>query len=276
MEKSKDKKEILIDNKVFTKDEILSLARLFIRCSDVILARSREITRKELIAEGWDESRINEKDDKGYSKLEFTAADNVHYSLTFDDLSDVNDILENKKITEFNFLFWERALKSRFSVTIKQTDADSVSVPGYAEVEGEDRIWAEETLKIVDEFLSSCKNQTNQLKKYALIIIPLTILILNLFLNNVIELISSRMHFLHKLVMTSITSDWLFVGIVITLFTALPVISVYRRLIKLWPRVEIRTGKNYEKIDNERRNKILIIVSIVIIPALISCLMRVL
>ena len=276
MDKIKEKREILIDNKVFTKDDIISLTKLFIKRSDEILVASREIARKELISDGWDESRIKESDtDKGYSKLELSSDDNIHYSFTFNDLADLNDILASKRIIELNFQFWERSLNSRFTVIIKQSDASSSSGSSYVEIKGDDLIWVDQTQKITEDFFAACRNQSNLLRKYSLIIIPLTVLIFNLFLNNIIELISSRMHLFHKWVMTSLTNDWIFVIIVLTLFTALPVVFIYNRIVKLWPRIELQTGKEYQKIESRKRNKLLIIVSIIFIPAVISFLLRI-
>ena len=276
MEKSREKREILIDNKVFTKDDIISLTKLFIKSSDEILARSMEISRKELIQERGDESRILESDiNKGYSKLEFTSADNNHYSFTFNDISELIDILDSKRIIEINFHFWEPALKSRFTFIIKQKNASHSSGSCYAEIEGEDKNWADETLKTAEHFFAACRNQSNLLRKSWFIIIPVTILIVNLFLNNVIELISSTMHLFHKWVMTSLTSDWVFVIIVLSLFTAFPVIYLYNRLVRLWPRVELQTGKDYRKIESGKRYKLLIIASVIIIPLVISYLLRI-
>ena len=276
MDKIKEKREILIDNKVFTKDDIISLTKLFIKRSDEILVASREIARKELISDGWDESRIKESDtDKGYSKLELSSDDNIHYSFTFNELADLNDILASKRIIELNFQFWERSLNSRFTVIIKQSDASSSSGSSYAEIKGDDLKWVDQTQKVTEDFFASCRNQSNLLRKYSLIIIPITVLIFNLFLNNIIELISSRMHLFHKWVMTSLTNDWIFVIIVLTLFTALPVVFIYNRIVKLWPRIELQTGKEYQKIESRKRNKLLIIVSIIFIPAVISFLLRI-
>jgi hypothetical protein len=276
MDKIKEKRDILIDNKVFTKDDIISLTKIFIKSSDEILVVSKEIARKELIHDGWDESRIKESDtDKGYSQLELSSDDNIHYSFTINDLADMNDILASKRIIELNFQFWERALNSRFTVIIKQTDARSSSGSSYAEIKGDDLIWVDQTQRVTEDFFATCRNQSNFLRKYSFIIIPLTVLIFNLFLNNVIELVSSRMHLFHKWVMTSLTSDWGFVIIVLTLFTALPVVFIYNRIVKLWPRIELQTGNDYQKIGSRKRNKLLIVVSIIIIPAVISFLLRI-
>jgi hypothetical protein len=276
MEMVKDKREILIDNKVFTKDDIISLAKLFIKCSDEILARSKAITRVELIQERGDESRIKESDlNKGYSKLEFTSSDNNHYSFTSNDLSDIIDIQDSKRIVEINFQFWETVLKSRFTIIIKQTDAKTRPGSSYAGIESEDSIWADTTMKSAEDFFAACRIQSNLLRKFSFILLPAIILIVNLFLKNLIELIGSRMHLFHKWVMTSLTSDWVFVIIVLTLFTAFPVIFFYQRLINLWPRVELQTGKDYLKIESGRRNKLLIIASLIIIPAVISFLLRI-
>ena len=275
MEKVNEKREFSIDYKIFNKDDLISLTKLFTKHSDEILYKSKEIRRIDLIHKELKESNIKESDlDTSYSKLEFTSADNIHYSMTFDDVSDLDNILTNNKIIEINLEFRERVFDSRFIIRIKHTYSKSSSGSSYVEVGGKDKMWVNETLRIVEDFILACKDQSKFLRKYGILIIPLTILISNLFLNNIIELIITRLHMFSKLVMTSITKDWLFVIIILTLFTALPVIFVYYRVLKLWPAVEIQTGKDFQQIENQKRNKLWIIASIIIIPAIISFLFR--
>ena len=56
-----EKKEFSIDNKIFTKNDIISLVQLFVKLSNEILDKSKKIKHKELIQEGWLETNISEK-----------------------------------------------------------------------------------------------------------------------------------------------------------------------------------------------------------------------
>lgn len=47
MEKAKEKREFPIDNKIFTKENILLLIKLFVKLSNEILDKSKEIRHKE-------------------------------------------------------------------------------------------------------------------------------------------------------------------------------------------------------------------------------------
>lgn len=55
MEIIKEIRELLIDNKIFTKNDILALINLFIKLSNDILEKSKEIKRNDLIHEGCNE-----------------------------------------------------------------------------------------------------------------------------------------------------------------------------------------------------------------------------
>ena len=61
MEHTKAKKEFLIDYKIFTKDNTISLIKIFINTSIEILEKSKDNYRKELIEKGYEESVIRKK-----------------------------------------------------------------------------------------------------------------------------------------------------------------------------------------------------------------------
>jgi hypothetical protein len=65
-------------------------------------------------------------------------------------------------------------------------------------------------------------------------------------------------------------------AIVSTLITATPAVYISGWLKKLFPGIDIQTGKDFQQIKNERRRKCWIIISIIIIPTIISFLLRLL
>jgi len=275
MENIKGKRELLIDNKIITKDDAISLIKTFIKCSEEILDKSKDNYRKELIEKGYEESGIRKRDiDRGYSKLEFTDSNHSKYTTRFEEITETTEILSNRKIIEINLFFSEQAFNSRFKINIKHSA--SHSAPGYAIAEGEDIEWVNGTIKIVRDFFSSCRSQSTFIKDNKLSIIPATVLILNFFLNNSIGLIALKMHLFQRFAMMSLSKDWMFFTIILSLITLSPAFLIYQSLLKIWPRIEIQTGKDFREIQREKRNKVLLLTSIIMVPIVISFLLRLL
>lgn len=265
-----EKKELLIDNKVFTKDDLISLINLLIKNSEVILDKSKEVRRQDFIQKEWKEAYIKEDDiDTSHSRLEFTSSDHQKYTGTFEEYSELNDILDKKIITEINLYFTEQVLTSSVLIRIKNSDVS----PVYVKVEGQDSKWVIDTVKTFKDFFSHCRDQSALVKKSGILIVLLTIVVFNFFLNNTLELIAQMLHLFSKYAIESLTSDWRFFIIILSAITFSPAMLVYKKLRILWPGVEIQTGKNYRLIERNKRNKLLLISSIIIVPAIISYLL---
>jgi hypothetical protein len=277
MEKAKEKREFSIDNKIFTKGDILLLVKLFGKLSNEILGKSKEIKYKGLIQQGWKASDIKEKDiDTSYSNLIFTSYDNSTFSCALEDISEDNEILENKKIAEINFYFSERTLNSQFLIRIKQTDSDSHSTSSYVTVEGLDHTWVTATTGLIEDFLSNCKSQSEFFSKFQIPIMVITIFMLAFFMFNLVELfIKTNLSF--PRMAHNMFSKYLISFVIVSfLIAAAPAFFIKERLIKLFPRIEIQTAKNFHQIKKEKRKNLLIIASIILIPTIISYLLRLL
>jgi len=273
----KEKKEFSIDNKIFTRDDILSLIKLFGKLSFEILDKSKEIRYKDLIHEGWKELNIKERDiDTSYSKLVFTFYDNSTYSGTLEDILKDYDILDDKKIVEIDFHFFEHGLNSQFLIRIKQTDTDSFSSSSYVSVEGEDRNWVTETTRLVKNFLSDCKNQSGFVNKFQIPIMVVTVIILVFFMFNLTELFIKTNLSFPKIIVNTFSKHLISFIIISSLIGAAPAFFIKEQLKQLFPRIEIQTGKNLYQIKKEKKKKILIITSEILIPAIISFLLRLL
>jgi hypothetical protein len=264
------KKELLIDNKIISKDDIVALIKLLVKHSGVILEKSKDVRRKDLIQKELKEAFINEIDvDTSHSRVEFTSSDHVKYTGTFEESTELNDILDKKIITEINLYFTEQVLTSSVLIRIKNSDIS----PVYTKVESQDSNWVNETVKSLEDFFSHCRSQSVIVKKSGALIVFLTVVILNFFLNNTMEIIAQMMHLFSKYAIVSLTSDWRFFVIILSFITVSPAILIYKRLRKLWPGIEIQTGKDFRLIEKDKRRKLLIIVSILILPAIISYLL---
>jgi hypothetical protein len=277
MEKIKEKREFSIDYKIFAKDDILLLIKLFGKLSNEILDKSKEIRYKYLIQEGWKESSVKDKDaDTSYSKLVFTSYDNSIFTATLDDILKGDYILDNKKIVEINFHFFEQVLDSQFLIRIKHTESDSYSSSSYVLVEGEDKIWVNETARLAEEFFSDCKSQSRFVSKFQIQIMVITIFLLVFSLYNLAELFIRTNLSFPRMIGNLFSKHLISFIIFSSLITAAPAFYIKERLKKLFPRIEIQTIRDFHQINKEKREKTLKIASIILIPAIISLLLRLL
>lgn len=268
----KDKRELLIDNKIFTKNDLISLIELFIRQSNAILDKSKEIKRQDLIQEGWKEPNIREGYiNTSHSDLEFTSFDSSKFTFTFEEIFEAVDILDNKKIVEINFYFSENVLDSKFILKLRYSDAYSGT--SYALIEGQDKNWVNETTGFTENFLKTCRNQAALVNKYKILIIVVTILMLNVFLYNLIDFFIRTKVMFPKIVGNLFNESLIYVIMILSLIAITPAVLIYKRLKKLFPGIEIQTGKDFAYAEKEKRNKLLLMASLVIIPTLISFLL---
>jgi hypothetical protein len=273
MNKKREIRKISIDNKIFTKDNIISLIKLFIKRSNEILNKSKEAKREELIKKGWKESNFDEGGfECSSSCLEFTYSDRSTYTSSLDQNLDEDVIFSNKKIVEIDLNFSEHESDSRFRVRIKNSDSSS----SYVSVEGQDSTWVNDTITCAGDFLSSCRNQSSFVRKYHISIIALTILTLVFFLLNLIELFIRFKLIFPKIVDSWFSKDLIYFIIILTLISATPAVYIYGWLNKLFPGIEIQIGKDFQHAEKWKRFKFWLIVSSVIIPTVISFLLRLL
>lgn len=269
----KEKREILIDNKIFTKNDILLLINLFIKLSNDILDKSREIKRNDLIHEGCNEQNIKERYiDTSQSSLEFTYSDNSIYNGKIEEFIDSDTIPATKKIVEIDLYFKENIFDSRFIIKIRHSHPYLTS--SYVIVEGEDRTWVNGTIGFIEEFLSTCRNQSSFVKKLRILIIASADLILMLFLINLIKLFIKTKVIFPKIVGNIFTDELIFFIVLLSLISVTPAIFIYERLKKLYPGIEIQTSKDFNLAEKEKRFKLWIIISLIIIPTIISFLLR--
>jgi hypothetical protein len=275
MGKLAEKREFLIDNKIFTREDVISLIRLFIKGSYDILDKSKETKRKVLIQKGWNESDIKDSDvNMSHSRLEFTFHDKSKYSGTTEDVTEIINILSNKETVEINLYFFELVSDSSFIIRIIHSDSDEY--PSYAIVEGQDSDWVIRTFKTIEVYFSKCRNQSRFIKKCSFIIIPVTILTLNFFLINMLVYIIRKMHLLPKFVINAMAGDWIFFLVVLSFITLLPALLIFDRARKLWPGIEIQTSGDFQEIEEEKHNKLWMMIAFIIIPTIISFLLRIL
>lgn len=269
----KEKKELIIRNKIFTKNDLLSLIRLFIKLSNDILDKSKEIKRNNLIHAGCTEQNIRERYiDASQSSLEIAYSDNSIYNSTIEEFKETDVISEGKKIVEVDLYFKENVFNTRFVLKIRHSHPFSTS--SYLTVEGEDGTWVTGTIEMMEEFLSTCRNQSLIIKKLKILIISSTDLILIVFLINLIKLFIRTKVIFPKIVGNIFTSELFYFIVLLALISVTPAIFIYQRLIKLYPAVEIQTLKEFGQSEKEKRFKLWVIISLIIIPTILSFMFR--
>jgi hypothetical protein len=263
------KREVRIEYKIFTKDDVISLIKLFIKLSNEILDRSKEIKQTELIQEGWMETNISEKYiNTSHSGIEFTSSDKSKYSFSFKEVSEAKDVLDTKQIIEVELYFSENVLDSKFVLKLRHSDTFSGS--SYALVEGEDSDWVNGTIKLLKNFFVTCRNQSTFVEKNKILIFGSTILLLILFLHNLVVVFIRTKVIFPKIVGNMFSENLIYVIMVLSLISATPAVLIYKWLIKLFPGIEIQTGLNYDHAKKERRNKLFLIAILIIVPTILS------
>ena len=269
MKELKVKRELLIDNKIFSKNDLISLINIFINQSIEILDKSKKIKLQNLIREGWQETNnTDQHSDTSHSGIEFTSSDKIKYSFTFKEISEAIKILDTKQIVEIELYFIENVLNSKFQIKLRHSGTFSGS--SFAIVEGEDSDWINGTIKLLENFLMTCRNQSNFIKKNKILIFGVTILMIILFLHNfIVFFIRTRVIF-PKIVANMFSESIIYVIMVLILVSATPTVFIYRWLNKLFPEIEIQTGVNCDQANTERRNKLLLLILLIIIPTILS------
>ena len=267
------KKELSIDNKIFTKGEVLSLIELFIKQANEVLDESKEIKRRELIGEGWPESNITEKHlNTCHAGFDLTSSDNIKYSFKFEQIKDASGMLNTMEIIEIEMYFSENVLNSKLLIKLRHSNNSPGS--SYAQAESENSEWAKVTGRSLENFINSCRDQTSFLKKYKTLIISITTVILVFFLYNLIDFFIRTKVMFPKIAGSMFRESFAYVIVILVLISATPSILIYRWINNLFPGVEIQTGANIQETNNRRRIKLLLMALLVIIPAIFSYLLR--
>lgn len=273
MNKLSEKKELLIDNKIFTIDELLVLINLFVKQASEILNESKEAKRRELIGEGWPESNITEKHlNTCHAGLELTSSENDKFTFKFEEITDAAKILNTRNIIEVEMYYSDNVLNSKLLIKLRHSNKSPGS--SYAVVESENSEWVKTTARSLENFLNSCRDQTSFFKKNKTVIITITTLIMIFLLYNLIDFFIRTKVMFPKIAGSMYRESFVYVIVILGLISATPAILIYRWLNNLFPGVEIQTGENIQNLINRRRTKLVLMTLLVIIPAILSYLLR--
>jgi hypothetical protein len=79
-----------------------------------------------------------------------------------------------------------------------------------------------------------------------------------------------------KIVGHQFTKDIIFYIILFSLVATAPAVFIYNWLLRLFPGIEIQTGEDFQQAKKEKRKKLMLIISLILIPTIISYLLRLL
>ncbi len=229
MKEIKERRELQIENKIFTIANLSDLIRLFINQANEIEDVSREIKRQELVRKGLPESIISEGYlNSGHYGIALISSDNSKYNFSSGDVEEAIGILNNKRIAGVELNFTEKVSETRF--VIKLSQSGSMSDSGYVLLEGMDANWINSSQKRLEDFLTSCKNQTGIIMKFKIPLIVVIIAILSFFLLNLIEFFIRTEVSFPKIVGNIFRDDLIYYIILFVMVTATPAILIYRWL----------------------------------------------
>jgi hypothetical protein len=268
-----EKREVWIDNKILTKDDVLSLVSLFVKISGEVLEKAKEIKRDELNLKNLSPATIGEViNNTGNLSIELTTSDNLTYTGSSDKIPVENEILSKKKITEILMQYSDNVSDNKLIIKIKQSDSSK----GYISVAGREITRVNEITSLIENFFLNCKNQSTFVRKYRILLIAATVMVLNFLLLNLIELFIKAELIFPKIMHSLFNKNLFVIFLIMTLITVTPAISVYNWFKKLFPRIEIQNIKNYHQVKKQKFRKILMIISLILVPTIISFLIRVL
>jgi ribosomal protein S19 len=94
------------------------------------------------------------------------------------------------------------------------------------------------------------------------------------FLINLIKLFIRTKVIFPKIVGNIFTNELFYFIVLLALISVTPAIFIYQRLIKLYPAVEIQTRKEFDQSEKEKRLKLWVIISLIIVPTILSFVFR--
>lgn len=267
----KESRSLFISNKIFTSDDIRSLSLLFKKQLNEILDKCKETKREEMKSKNFDDNFIEEMiKNVGKIDVELTSSDGSQYAGKIEDIMEAEDFLNSNKLIKIKFYFGEYSTDSMIYITIEH----SFSRACQLKIEGFDRTWVNGSIKKFDDFFKNCKDQASFIRKYkwaiiSTIVVLLSVVLLNLgnfIIYKIISQNNTQAEFfsLYK-GENLILSSWAVLSI-----TIFPAISIYERIRRLWPTIELQTGKDFHQIEKIKRDKLKLFIIVILIPSLLS------
>ncbi len=252
----KEKRILDINNLVFSKSDI------------------------KLIAEIFNEEYQKEKDNNPYCNFDFEVKcyDQTSYGTDNLDLLEEGGEFDIKSIYFINLLFRGSDKRMEFGL-----NKENVYRSNQLSIEGNDADWVAGRFSDFEKVIKSVKPQQSKVKKYSfslkLIFVSLFYLTIFYILDTLINKFFS-LHTTPRLSMEDIMAIYLNLYI-FCIGSSLGIAfylsgNITSWVLDLWPDIEFDFGPEHLKIEKLRRKRIWIVISITIIPFIISILVNIL
>lgn len=204
--------------------------------------------------------------------IKITAFDGSIYEGESKEILANGGILDSKQIMSVRFYFRDNNHNVNLSISLAH-DSDFWN---EVSVTGTDSLWVNGVIQKIENFLDSLEAQSTWAKKYSLTIklifaVCIAYVSSNLFLRLSLFLTAHYPPDPNSAKISIQFAKWLlfFVMLGAGLF---PGHLLTGKITKLWPNVELQTGYDYHQIEKQRRNRVWLIFTIVIIPTALTIL----
>lgn len=237
MRETREKK---IDNKIFTKKDIINIWK------------SIEDLKKK-----------NDNDKETKISMQIRCDDDTRYESTSDEFLQEGEIFDIKKVEsiDFDYCYWTGGDSDRITISIKQ------GICGHCNflVSGGNKNWVAGSFSKIESIINSLNPQKNIIDKYYTSLNIILIVFFDyIFLSIFIFLFHNHLQKITNL-------EFLFYIIpIITIFSAMLSSWPINRLLKLWPVIEFDFGPEHMKVEKQRRKKVWNLLTIVIIPLILG------
>lgn len=205
-------------------------------------------------------------------EIQINCSDGVSYSSESDDLIQDGDVIDNKKCSQISIDYHDYSQNRRISLSLSHGEkhGNSLLVKG-------DKNWTAGTFDTLNEVIESTKPQDHWLVKHKTLFLLVVAIALGYYFSRLIDFLPTSNEessasvvgirdFLHKnpiiLNLVKILLFWLS-GII-------PAMWLRDWTLKLWPHVEFDFGPEHKKVEKNRRQRLGLVFSIIILPLLLS------
>lgn len=245
----KETRRKIIKDKIFTKDDIRNIYKIV----------------KEI------------NNNKSSLELELNCQDGCSYESESDDLLNDGDIIDTKRCASVSIEYHNYDLERRISITLRH----GMDYGNEFIVSGLDRNWVSGIFDRINTTINSVKPQKHWFVQYQSIILHVSAFFFGLMFFRILdvllfqhieptdtpsEIIKAIRDFFHKYPFvrhTILGTCFWFQGI-------FPVLILRGWVLKLWPSVEFDFGPEHQKSEKNKRNRLGLFFSVIIIPLLIT------
>lgn len=241
----------IIRNKIFTKENIRSLWNK--------IESEYNNSRKEK--------------NRSSIKIEINCNDGIGYESETDDLIRDGDVIDNKRCSTINIEYHDYKQERRVSLSISHGDdyGNSLMVSG-------DSNWVAGTFDSLNDIIESVKPQEHWFVKYKTLILHIGAIVFGYFIYQLVDLVpintngesSANVMWIHDFLHNNkILLETIYV-ITFWLQGISPLWLLRNWVLKLWPGIEFDFGPEHKKVEKNRRKRLGLFFSIIIMPLVLN------